>query len=73
MNNRRNAVINLAARLESLSPLAVLARGYSVTLRSETGAVIRDSRSVAIGEDLLIKLHVGELGCRVIDKTSPKD
>jgi exodeoxyribonuclease VII large subunit len=73
IKDRRNSIANLAARLDSLSPLAVLSRGYSVALRSETGSVVTDSRAIRIGEDILIKLHIGDLSCRVIDKTVPED
>ena len=40
----RETIAALAARLESLSPLAVLARGYSVTTRD--GAVLAVNRPV---------------------------
>lgn len=73
LKDRRNSVENLAARLDGLSPLAVMARGYSVTVRPETRSVISDSRAVEIGEPVLIKLHRGQLHCRVTDKTSSED
>lgn len=41
----------LAARLEGLSPLGVLARGYSVT-RTTGGTVLRDAESVEVGAEI---------------------
>jgi len=47
---------NLAGQLEAMSPLHVLARGYSVTLKKIDGKVVRRASDVAIGEALTIKL-----------------
>jgi exodeoxyribonuclease VII large subunit len=55
----------LAGRLESLSPLAVLARGYSVTTRAETGEIVRDADSVVAGQRLKTRLLDGEIFSRV--------
>ncbi|HUY55851.1 MAG TPA: exodeoxyribonuclease VII large subunit [Candidatus Nanopelagicaceae bacterium] len=52
-------------RLEALSPLAVLGRGYSITFRSDTGQVIRDGAQVAPGADVVTRLHRGTLRSRV--------
>ena len=53
-------------RLESLSPLGVLARGYSVT-RRPAGEVLRSAAQVAVGDPLEVLLHRGALGARVTD------
>ena len=53
-----------AARLESLSPLAVLARGYSVTTRA-SGEIVRDSHQVESGETIHTRLARGEITSRV--------
>ena len=53
-------------RLESLSPLGVLARGYSVT-RLPSGEVVRRASQVVVGDPLEILLHQGALGARVTD------
>jgi exodeoxyribonuclease VII large subunit len=57
-----------AARLDSLSPLAVLARGYSVCWNAERTTIIRDAGSVSSGDRLRVTLHRGELDCEVKDK-----
>jgi exodeoxyribonuclease VII large subunit len=54
-----------AGRLESLSPLAVLARGYSVTTRQRDGAVVREADQVAVGDHLRTRLREGQLLSRV--------
>ncbi|OPY57539.1 MAG: Exodeoxyribonuclease 7 large subunit [Pelotomaculum sp. PtaU1.Bin035] len=57
----------LAARLQALSPLATLARGYSVCTTPYTGRVISDAREVKIGGRLAVRLHKGLLQCIVED------
>ncbi len=54
-----------AARLEVLSPLKTLARGYAIATHGETGAVVTDAGSLAVGEQLLLRLHRGQARCRV--------
>jgi exodeoxyribonuclease VII large subunit len=55
-----------AARLESLSPLNVLARGYSLT-RTESGAVVRGAGQVRPGDRLLTTVGDGVIISRVED------
>jgi len=54
-----------AARLDALSPLAVLGRGYSVCWNADRTAVIRDAAAVADGDHVQVTLSRGELGCTV--------
>ena len=54
-----------AARLESLSPLAVLGRGYAVCWDDTRTRVIRDAETVREGDSVRVTLHRGELECRV--------
>lgn len=57
----------LSRRLDSLSPLAVLARGYAVAYREGAKKPILTAESVAVGERLRVRLHQGELGVIVRD------
>ncbi len=59
-----------AARLESLSPLAVLGRGYSVTQRTADGRVIRDAADLAAGQQITTRFARGETISRV-EETRP--
>ncbi len=52
------------ASLQLLSPERVLARGYSITMDAETGAVIRNAASVIPGQLLRTKLSEGEIRSR---------
>ena len=49
------------AQLRSLDPLAVLARGYSVTTDLATGEILRDVKSVQPGQGILTRLAQGEM------------
>ncbi len=55
---RFNTVIG---RLEALSPLAVLKRGYSITLQLPDGKVARDAKAVKRGDMIETKLYKGRL------------
>ena len=55
----------MAGRLESLSPLKVLERGYAVTLRERDGQVVRSWQDVEPGEALVTRLTRGRLHSRV--------
>lgn len=58
----------LEARLRSLSPLAVLERGYALVLGAD-GAVIRSSRQVVKGDRVRTRLSDGEFGSTVDEVT----
>ena len=58
-------LIALAGRLDSLSPLAVLARGYAVCWTDDRTAIIRQASQVGPGDRVRVTLHEGEIGCEV--------
>jgi exodeoxyribonuclease VII large subunit len=55
----------LAGRLETLSPLAVLARGYAVCWNADGTRIIRTARDVGAGDRVQVTLHEGALDCEV--------
>ena len=61
----------VTGRLDSLSPLAVLGRGYSLT-RTPAGDVVRDAARVAPGDAVDVLLARGRLECRV-ERTKEQD
>ncbi len=65
---RRNAQLRLesaAARLESLSPLGVLARGYSLTRHGDDARVVRDAAALRPGEVITTRFARGRASSRV--------
>jgi exodeoxyribonuclease VII large subunit len=54
----------LSARLETLSPLQVLARGYSLTHTAD-GCLVRDADSLEPGDTIVTRLASGEVVSRV--------
>jgi exodeoxyribonuclease VII large subunit len=66
MEQARRQTASLTSHLESLSPLGVLARGYSVTMREQTGEVARDAALLTAGELLRTRLEQGEIISRVV-------
>jgi exodeoxyribonuclease VII large subunit len=56
---------NCAARLESLSPLGVLGRGYAVCWNADRTQVIRKASEVNAGDRVRVTLAEGELRCDV--------
>jgi exodeoxyribonuclease VII large subunit len=62
---RRAAVGRAAGKLESLSPLAVLSRGYALVWDAAEGRLLRQPADVRPGAELRIRLHGGVLAARV--------
>ncbi len=58
-------------RLDDLNPENILKRGYSITMRAATGAVIRDAAEVGMGDRLSVKLFRGGLDA-LVEKTRSK-
>jgi len=64
LGHRRQAIEALAGRLDSLSPLACLGRGFAVCLRP-SGEVVRRATDVVPGDAVRVRLAEGRLDCRV--------
>ncbi|WP_318432407.1 exodeoxyribonuclease VII large subunit [Photobacterium leiognathi] len=63
--NARHKLAVAAEKLETVSPLATLARGYSIT-RNEQGDVIRKASQVKAGDTLITTVTDGEIHSNVI-------
>ncbi|NWG14162.1 MAG: exodeoxyribonuclease VII large subunit [Acidobacteria bacterium] len=64
MQKHRSRLELAAGRLDALSPLAILERGYAIC-RNELGAVLKQASDVPKGSSVSVRLARGELGCRV--------
>jgi len=69
---RRERVKSFGAQLNAYNPLSVLARGYAVVRKEESGEVVRSVRQVAADERLLIRVSDGELKTRLKDELCPR-
>lgn len=69
---KRSAYQSTVARLKSVSPNAVLARGYSITRDMTNRHIVRDSRQVDLGQKLEVMLHKGKLTVSVNKKNKSK-
>lgn len=67
---RKSGFIRLAAKLDALSPLKVLGRGYAIASDGR-GEIIKDAGQTAVGEKLRLRLQHGGLACRVEEIINP--
>jgi exodeoxyribonuclease VII large subunit len=64
----KNGILKiLAAKLDLLSPLAILGRGYSITSDAQ-GILLRSVQDVEIEERIKVRLAEGSLSCQVLAK-----
>ena len=57
----------LTAKLDAMSPLKVLGRGYAMA-QNESGEVLRSAQQVEVGEQVHVRLGQGSLRCTVNEK-----
>jgi len=57
----------LIEKLNALSPLSVLARGYSITKFNKNDKIVKSVNGVNIGDELKISVRDGNIDCRVIN------
>jgi len=68
---RRSALRSLVQKLDALSPLAVLARGYSVVFREKSRRPILSAESVRFGDRVSVQLSEGTFNA-IVRETSRK-
>jgi exodeoxyribonuclease VII large subunit len=62
-----------AARLEDLSPLAILARGYSASFAADGRTVVRSIGQVSAGDSIYVRVSDGRIGCSVTETDGGTD
>lgn len=67
-SGRRQHLERAVSRLNSLSPLAVLARGYAVVTDPRSRALIRSVQCAAVDADVDVRLSDGTLRCIVKER-----
>lgn len=61
LQQREHALRGLAGRLQALSPLAVLSRGYSITRRLSDGRIVTDAEALRLNEEIETLLARGRV------------
>lgn len=63
----KHRMTSFTGKLESLSPLAVLGRGYTVTQNARTGKVIRAATQLKVGQKIVTRLAEGAAMSEVLE------
>jgi exodeoxyribonuclease VII large subunit len=64
LNQEERRIADLAGRLDAMSPLKVLSRGYSLTF-APNGKLIRKTADVAVGDQVRVRVSEGAFDARV--------
>ena len=65
LNDRKARFAVAVGKMDALSPLAILHRGYAICWDSE-GRIVKKASAVRAGDDVRVKLADGEIECRVL-------
>lgn len=64
LEENKKSFASLAGKLDALSPLQTLARGYAIPV-TEDGSVIRSVKNMKSGDEFALKLKDGSADCVV--------
>ncbi len=68
LNMYRNSLQSTMKRLDSVSPLFILERGFAICRTHPEGKVLKDYRKVSKGEFVKVQLSKGKLLCTITNK-----
>ena len=71
-NDNHQQFQRLCIKLEGLSPLKILARGYSVT-QNQAGVALLSAQSVQVGEQIMTRLAQGKIISQVLSVQHEKN
>lgn len=63
-----NKAANLTSRIDALSPLKVMARGFSTV--SKNGEYITNANKINVGDNITVRFNDGDVCCFVTDKNT---
>jgi exodeoxyribonuclease VII large subunit len=70
IQSKKYKLRELTAKLEAMSPVAILSRGYSITRTIPEARVIKNTNSVSLNQDIEVMVANGRLFCRVKGKST---
>jgi exodeoxyribonuclease VII large subunit len=73
LDHARSSTAIGAARLEDLSPLGILARGYAVCFAEDGSTVVKSAASVKNGDAVVVRVRDGRIGATVTDVMALED
>ncbi len=65
LDRHRRQLVEAAARLDALSPLAVLGRGYALVRHEAEGWIVRSASELQLGDRLDVRFGSGRVGAQV--------
>lgn len=65
LQNKINTASSLVAKIDALSPLKVMSRGFSTVLKN--GEYITNIKKINKGDNITVKFNDGDIGCLVTD------
>jgi exodeoxyribonuclease VII large subunit len=68
LDKKRLLLVADSRRLDVVSPLRVLERGYSVVINTRDGRAVNDASQIEIGDELEIRLSRGRLRARTVGR-----
>ncbi len=71
LREEEGRVSALAGRLDALSPLRTLERGYAIVFKEDTGTAVRDAADLAPGDGLRLRFARGQAFARVEEHQLP--